>query len=330
MKRIAILILIILLVVLPTTSCGSQVKNETVTIVTTVFPEYDWVKNILGNHTEGIELILLTENGTDLHSFQPTVSDIAKISSCDILICTGGISDTWIDDALKAAPNDERTVIKLMSLLSEDKKLVEQSVHHNTNHDHGHDHNDHHGYDHHEEVYDEHLWLSLKNAKHFCKAITDVLCQKIPEKAAHYTDNCTKYVAKMDKLDSDYAQAVAEADTKNLLFADRFPFSYLTNDYGLTCFAAFPGCSAETEASFETVAFLSNVLNDYSLPAVVILENSEDNLANTVITTAKCKDIRIVSLNSLQSISREDIKNGVTYLDIMKNNLQALCSALNH
>ena len=136
MKKVFFMLLALIVVTVSLPSCGDAAEdNGAITIVTTVFPEYDWVTNILGQAHEDVKVILLTENGTDLHSFQPTVSDIAKISACDIFICTGGVSDAWVEDALSSAPNANRTVIKLMSLLSEEQKLVEQSQHHNTTHD---------------------------------------------------------------------------------------------------------------------------------------------------------------------------------------------------
>lgn len=321
MKKFLLLLLALSLLVAPLSSCQNTEQNDTVTIVTTVFPEYDWVMNILGQQTANVEVILLTENGTDLHSFQPTVGDIAKISTCDILICTGGLSDAWIDDALASSSNEQQTVIRLMSLLSHEEKLVEQSQHHNA---HAHDSEDHH------DSYDEHVWLSLKLAKRFCGAIAEAICQKLPEHAEEYTQNCAAYVAKLDRLDAEYETSVSTAEKHELLFADRFPFTYLTYDYGLSCYAAFPGCSAETEASFETVAFLAETLNKLSLPAVVVLESADLSLAKTVIATSQSQNVRIISLDSLQSVSKLDIQSGISYLDIMKNNLLALESALNH
>ena len=318
MKKVLFVLLALIVVLLPLSSCrDTTVDNETITIVTTTFPEYDWTRNILGEATNGVELILLTENGTDLHSFQLTVSDIATLSECDIFICTGGVSDAWVDDALASAPAKNRTVIKLMSLLSEEQTLVEQSEHHNTQH---HEH---------EDEYDEHVWLSVKNTKSFCLTIAEALCEKLPENADVYAENCESYIAALDELDTAFAHSVTAAETQTLLFADRFPFSYLTHDYGITCYAAFPGCSSETEASFETVAFLAEQVDALALPAVVVLENADLDLAATVIATTKEKAARIVTMNSLQSISKYDIENGATYLDIMKNNLDALCLALN-
>lgn len=303
-------------IILSLSACADTNQNDgKITVVTTVFSEFDWVRQILGDANGAVDLILLTENGTDLHSYQPTVSDMATIASCDLLIYTGGTSDTWIDDALSAAPVAKRQVLRLMDLLSKDEKLTEQSHHHNTEHRH-------------DEAYDEHIWLSVKNAVRFCSAICEVLCQMLPEYAEDYRSNCQSYTDQLKALDSAFATTVSSASVKTLLFADRFPFSYLTHDYGIHCYAAFPGCSSETEASFETVAYLAKTMDELSLPAVVILENSDQKMARTILAATESKAADIVVMDSLQSISHADLKNGVTYLDIMKANLSALKAAL--
>ena len=325
MKKLFALVLVVCVFVIALTSCGTPAKNgKNITIVTTVFPEYDWVRQILGDYSDGIELILLVQNGTDLHSYQPTVSDMAVLSDCDILIRTGGMSDFWIDDALASAPDKDRIVIELMDLMTKSEKLIEQSLHHNKEHSHEHD-----DHGHAEDTHDEHVWLSLKLAARFCQVICDAICEKVPENAEAYLKNCAKYVETLKALDKMYTQNIDQFKEKVLLFADRFPFSYLTHDYGLHCFAAFPGCSAESEASFETIAFLSEQVDRYSLPAVIILENSDQTIAETVIAATDKKNAQIVIMNSLQSVTKKDMQNGVTYLEIMTQNLDAILSSLN-
>lgn len=316
MKRIICICLLLLTVTASLCSCVEpKPSNPAIKIVTTVFPEYDWTRHILGADAEDVELILLCDNGTDLHSYQPTVADMATIATCDILICTGGVSDTWINDALAASPSENRRVIRLMELLSEEEILTEQSHHHNVEH-------------HHDEEYDEHVWLSPRLAVRFCDAICDALSDAMPQNAKTYESNCKAYVAELEALDEAYSLTVGQAPVKTLLFADRFPFSYLTHDYGLECYAAFPGCSSETEASFKTVAFLAERVDALSLPAVIILESSSDELAKTVLTATETKPNEIVVMNSLQSISRNEIENGTTYISIMTENLSALKAAL--
>ena len=316
MNRTFLICLLLVILVIALCSCATPTEDkEAITIVTTVFSEYDWTRQILGNATENIELILLCDNGTDLHSYQPTVADIATITTCDLLICTGGTSDAWIGDALAAAPSDIGRVVRLTELLSEDELLTEQSHHQNAEHHHG-------------EAYDEHVWLSLRLAERFCGAICDALCAVMPENSEMYRDNCKNYIAQLKVLDEEFASVVENASVKTLLFADRFPFSYLTNDYGIECYAAFPGCSSETEASFATVAFLAERIDSLELPAVVILENASDALAKTVLLATSTKPSLIVTMNSLQSVSRADIDSGTTYLSVMKQNLSALKTAL--
>ena len=314
MKKILCLCILFSLLTIFSGCSTHHDKTETITVVTTVFPEYDWTREIIGDGSD-VQLILLTKNGTDLHSYQPTVTDVAAIASCDLLIYTGGVSSSWIDDVLKENPSENRTVIRLMDDLSEDEKLIEQSVHHNTDH-------------HHDEVYDEHIWLSLRLASRFCDTICAALCDLVPEKQDAYRENCAVYIQKLQALDATYQDTVAAATISSLLFADRFPFTYFANDYNLTCYAAFPGCSAETEASFETVSFLIKTVEDLDLPAIVVLENSDRKLAETVLSTTKTEATEIVKMNALQSVSGTDLKNGISYLEIMHQNLAALRIAL--
>lgn len=318
MKRIFCVLLSLLLLASSLASCGGLGESEDkISIVTTVFPEYDWTRQILGEKRNDVELILLTKNGTDLHSYQPSVADMAKITTCDLLIYTGGTSDAWIDEALALHPSEKREVLKLTDLLSEDTLLFEQSEHHN-NAEHHHD----------NEEYDEHVWLSLRLAVSFCDAICDRLSKLMPENEQVYRENCEAYTLQLKALDRAYTDAVEASSLDAVLFADRFPFSYLFHDYSLTCYAAFPGCSSETEASFKTISFLAESMDALSIPAVIVLENSDNTLAQTVINTTAAKTATIVKMNSMQAITREDIDSGIDYLSVMTQNLSALKIAL--
>ena len=321
MKKFLSCFLILILALFSFSSClDQQEKTEKPIIVTTVFAEYDWVRQILGGTVEEVELVLLTENGADLHSYQPTVNDIATIIRCDLLIHTGGVSDAWLNDAIDLPTNENRSVLRLMDLLSHEEKLTEQDhLHHDHDEDCDHDHR-------HE--YDEHVWLSLKLAPRFCDAIADALCQKFPQHKDLYRDNCEKYITEIAKLDRKYEETVANTQNATLLFADRFPFSYLMNDYGITCFAAFPGCSSETETSFKTVSSLAHQVDQFKLPFVVILEKSDRRLAETVIATSNQPQTQIISLNSLQSIDKKEMEKGITYIGVMQNNLNQIAIAL--
>ena len=293
-------------------------------VVATIFPEYDWVREILGEQADNVELTLLLENGVDMHSFQPTMSDILKVSTCDVFIYVGGESDAWVADALKGAGNPDRTAINLMEVLGDRAK--EEEVIEGMQEEDGHD-----GHDHEEQEeleYDEHVWLSLKNTQVFCDAISEALQAADPENAKLYQENTTAYKGKLAALDREYQAAVDQSESKTLLFADRFPFRYLTDDYNLTYYAAFTGCSAETDASFETITFLAGKLDELKLPVVFVIENSDGKVAKAVVENTNTRDQKILTLNSMQSVTSDEINAGTTYLSIMKENLKTLKEAL--
>lgn len=343
MKKILSVSLAVLMLAGILTGCGNQPdsKNEKLSVVTTIFPEYDWVRNILGDKAEDAELTMLLGKGVDLHSFQPTADDIIKISRCDLFIYVGGESDEWVEDALKEATNKDMVVIDLLDVLGDAVKEEEvKEGMEAEEHDHDHeDEEEEHDYDHengqeeehgHEEEaeYDEHVWLSLKNAAVLVGAISDALVSLDAENADRYTANTAAYIEKLNALDASYKAAVDSAKTKTVLFGDRFPFRYLVDDYGLDYYAAFVGCSAESEASFETVAFLANKLDELGLSAVLTLEGSDHRIAETVVSASERRSAQILSMNSMQSTTAEDIKNGATYLSIMEKNLDVLTDAL--
>lgn len=293
-------------------------------VVATIFPEYDWVREILGEQADNVDLTLLLANGVDMHSFQPTMADILKVSTCDVFIYVGGESDAWVADALKGAGNPDRTAINLMEVLGDWAK--EEEVVEGMQDEDGHDGHDHEKLE--ELEYDEHVWLSLRNTEVFCDAISKVLQAADPEHAKLYEENTTAYKEKLAALDREYQTAVDQSGSKTLLFADRFPFRYLTDDYNLTYYAAFTGCSAETDASFETITFLAGKLDELKLPAVFIIENSDGKVAKAVIENTNTRDQKILTLDSMQSVTSEEIDAGTTYLSIMEENLKTLKEAL--
>ena len=310
-------------------SCGSKQgekagENNKLSIVTTVFPEYDWVKNVLGDNPAGAEVTLLLDNGVDLHSYQPTAEDILKISTCDMFIYVGGESDEWVDDVLETANNKDMAVINLMEALGDsvkEEELVEgmQGEEEEEEGEEGEE----------EEVeYDEHVWLSLKNAVKLVDSISVSLQAIDADNASVYADNAKAYEDKLKALDSDFAAAVSAGTADTLLFGDRFPFRYLTDDYGLSYYAAFVGCSAETEASFETITFLANKVDELGLKNVMTIEGADKSIAETIVSNTASKDQKILSLDSMQSVTNKDIEAGVTYLSIMENNLAVLTEAL--
>ena len=477
-----------------------EASADKLKIVTTIFPEYDWVRQIAGDQISNMELTMLLDNGVDLHSYQPTADDIMKISDCDIFVYVGGESDEWVEDALKEAVNKDMQVINLLEVLGDSVKTEEMvEGMQETEHDHDHskevstfeddevqdrslsdwagswqsaypfaldgtlddafaamaeegkmtadeyktyyqngyktdianididgDHieftyedgkkvgsdykyvgyyiqnwstgtkaamyrfeaedkesgapvyiefNDHmiepaaaehfhirmsnesfdaivdpenswptffpadmtgeeicehlEGHDHeHEEEADEHVWLSLKNAQILSNAIASALETADPANKETYAANAASYVEKLAALDEQYQEAVNSASQKTLLFGDRFPFRYLVDDYGLSYYAAFAGCSAESEASFETISFLAKKVDELGLKNVMTIEKSDQKIAKTIIENTKDKNQNILTLDSMQSTTSDDVANGTTYLSVMENNLNVLKEAL--
>ena len=317
---------------------NSAVNSGAPKIVTTIFPEYDWVTNILGQNPANAELTMLLSSGADLHSYQPTVADIMKISTCDLFVYVGGESDKWVDDALKEAVNKDMVVINLLETLGDkvkEEELVEGMQGEDEEHEHHHDHDEadghheHHHDDEEEEAeYDEHVWLSLKNAAILCDAIADAVCKIDAPNAATYKANAASYIAKLNALDAKYTEVVANSAVKTVLFGDRFPFRYLVDDYGLSYYAAFVGCSAETEASFETIAFLAKKVDELSLGTILTIDGNNHKIAQTIAQNTKAKNQKILMLDSMQSVTSKDVKNGANYLSIMEKNLETLKTAL--
>lgn len=323
MKKVIAVILSALMLAALFAGCSSEnndSENAKLSIVVTTFPQYDWVREILGDKINEVDLTLLLDNGVDLHSFQPTADDIIKISGCDLFIYVGGESDSWVEDALKQTANEKLSTVNLMDALGDFVKEEEiKEGMESEEEDDGED----------ELEYDEHIWLSLKNAKILCGVIADKLSEINSADADVYKSNADIYIDRLNTLDNEYEKAVSESETKTLLFADRFPFRYLADDYSLEYYAAFVGCSAETEASFETIKFLAGKVDELGLTSVLKIDNSDGKIAQTVIDSTKNKNQSIISLNSMQAVTLNDVQNGAKYIDIMEQNLNALKTALN-
>ena len=336
-------------------------ENKNLQIVTTIFPEYDWVMNILGNNPANAEVTMLLDNGADLHSYQPTASDILKISTCDVFVYVGGESDEWVDDVLKEATNKDMIVVNLMEALGDsvkEEEIIEgmeghdhehehdhdEDEEHDHEHDEDHDHDEHdhdeddhdhedHDHEHHHEEgeieYDEHVWLSLKNAAVLVSSISEAIAKADSANAATYQANASAYIDKLNALDKEYSDMVGAAARNVLVFGDRFPFRYMIDDYSLVYYAAFVGCSAESEASFETITFLAGKVDENSLTSVITIEGKEHKIAETIISNTATKDQKILTLDSMQTTTMDDVKNGTTYLSIMESNYEVLKEALN-
>ncbi|MBQ6413473.1 MAG: zinc ABC transporter substrate-binding protein [Ruminococcus sp.] len=340
MKKLIALLLVVLMTASLFAACGgtpadnkAETKSngsdtsatDSIKVVTTIFPIYDWVREVAQDDVD-INLDLLLDNGVDLHSYQPTAKDIMDISDCDIFIYVGGESDEWVDDTLAQADNKNMTVLDLMDILG-DKAKEEEVKEGMQENDHEHEEGKE---EEHEEgpEYDEHVWLSLKNTSLFVDKIAEALGKVDTQHAADFTANAAAYTEKLNALDAQYQQAVDNASVKTLLFGDRFPFRYLTDDYGLDYYAAFVGCSAESEASFETISFLSGKVDELNLKSIMQIETSDGSIAKTVKENTKTKDQQILTLDSIQNVTSDRVQAGETYLSVMESNLTVLKQAL--
>ncbi|MDO5112404.1 MAG: metal ABC transporter substrate-binding protein [Clostridia bacterium] len=323
MRRMLACLLAVLMITGMLCACAAAPETETnakgIRIVCTIFPIYDWTREILGSHMAENDVTMLLKNGTDMHSYQPSAQDMIQVSACDLFIYVGGESDRWVEDALQEAANSDRIVLNLLDVLggaAKEEELSEGMEKEADSAEEG------------ETAYDEHVWLSVKNAMRFCAAIEKALASLDPSNAADYEANARAYMQELTTLDEAYAQAVSDAQQKTLLFGDRFPFRYLTEDYGIAYYAAFAGCSAETEASFGTIAFLAEKVDELGLPAVLTIEGAQHAIAKTIVQSTRDKDQAVLTLDSMQSVTQEDMQQGASYLSIMEENLAVLWEAL--
>ncbi|MDE6775073.1 MAG: metal ABC transporter substrate-binding protein, partial [Ruminococcus sp.] len=249
--------------------------------------------------------------------FQPTADDIIKISDCDIFIYTGGESDEWVEDALANARNKNIKILNMLDVIAD--SAVEEEVKEGMDEKHNHD-------DGHDTEYDEHIWLSLNNAEKCVSEIWKAVYSADEENSALYTNNAKQYIDEIKNLDSDF-HTLFDDNPQTLIFGDRFPFRYFTEDYGLDYYAAFSGCSADTEASFETITFLSQKVDELNSGTVFTIENSDCAVADAVIANTKSKSQNTAVLDSIQSVNSAQIEDGATYLGIMNKNYDILNEA---
>jgi len=343
MKRLVSVITALLICATFVAACSAQAEDPTtpalqgvgaleeansedpqrIRIICTIFPLYDWTRQIIGEENlDRFDLTFLINSGIDLHSFNPSVSDIARIKTSDVFIYIGGHSDSWVENVLRGASPDlvAMNMLDILAELTDEQPLLDGFCEVDCDDDHDHNFELPHA--------DEHVWLSLSRAITLCAAIADMLAELDPENALIYADNASAYIAELSSLDARFQAAVNEANVTTLVFADRFPFRYMFNDYGLTYYAAFRGCSAESEASFVTIISLANRINQLGLSTVLVTESSNQSIARTVISNTETADQRILVLNAVHSVTVSEARTGVTYLSLMENNLVVLHEAL--
>ena len=309
--------------------CGARKSedNGKITVLCTMFPQYDWLSEIVGE-SEKIELSLIIQNGTDPHSYEPTAADILAISKADMIVYLGGESDRWVSEALERSDNKDIVRVELSKCEGVELHDISSASEGHSHGGHGHEHHDHEGHDH--GTLDEHIWLSLNNAKAACKALAEEVSALDEDGAETYAENAKKYIERLDALDGEYKKAVESIaqEERFLLFCDRFPFVYLLEDYGIEYAAAFEGCSADADADFETVLRLIKEADEHSLSAVAVTESSDRALAMTVLSSSRQGGGEIIVFNSLQSVNKKQIAEGISYLSVMEDNLKALKRAL--
>ena len=318
-KKLALSALIMAIPVL-FTSCGAYVNtpsDDRLSVVATIFPQYDFAAQIGGDK---IKLKMLTTPGGESHSYEPTPQDIKAVRDCDIFICAGGESDIWYNTVLKSLNSENVTVISLMECVGD--RLKEEEITEGMRGE---------KYtladsEEEETEYDEHVWTSLINAQIISQKIGDTMSLLDEKNADFYKENTEAYIKSLGELDEKYRAAVEKAENKTLVFGDRFPFRYLFDDYGLNYYAAFPGCSTDSDVSAKTMLFLINKINEEKLPAVYYIEFSARRIADTISDETKAEPLLF---HSCHTISKSDFENGVTYLSLMEQNLENLKRGLN-
>ncbi len=299
-------------------SCQERnADNGKIKIVCTLFPQYDWLSNIVGN-SDTVELSLLVSNGADIHSYQPTAMDIMKIADCDMIVY-GGDNELWVNEAIERSGRQDIRAIATAQIEGVTLRQVSSSSH---THEHGHSHE-------HNHTVDEHLWLSLKNAITISEALCEEVCMLDEENAVQYQKNTEQYINELLQLDRDFEESTREAKNKFMIFADRFPFVYLLSDYEIEYSAAFEGCTTDADADFDTVVRLIEESELHNAKYLAVCENANLSLAKTVIGSAKHAKMEIVVLNSLQAVTREQIDNGISYISAMRENLKIIQAVIN-
>ena len=313
MKRLKILLLFILIISAVLGSCTNDrtgtPDDGRIKIVTTIFPLYDFTREITGDKAS---VKMLLPPASESHSFEPSPQDIIEIQNCDIFIYTGGESDSWVKEILKSADTSNMKIIAVIDCTEAvEETLLEGMQPEEEDSD--------------EAEYDEHIWTSPRNAKLIVQYITDAVCAADSENESIYRQNTAEYLKKLDVLDAEFQKISNSAVRRVLVFGDRFPFRYFADAYGYECYAAFPGCSTETEPSAATLKFLINKIRDEKIPVIFHIELSNMKIAETISEETGAK---VLLLHACHNISKEDFESGRSYIDLMTENITNLREAV--
>ena len=323
MRRVISLLMATLLLfsVFALASCGTgnpKKDNEKPVIVCSIFPQYDFVRQIVGDKAE---VILLQKNGTDMHSFEPTPGNILDICRADIFVIVDRGAEGWVDGVLEAAGNDSLTLIEMSSFCHLLEEETPESIRGDHDHSHSHDH-DHGDGESCAISFDEHMWMSIENVIHTVEGICDTLSANFSENADEFTKNTERYIEELEALDSEFAALNLEG--KKFIVADRFPFLYLAREYGLDYLAAFPGCSDQTHSSFEVMTYLIGEVKEHN---VGVIFKTEDENAHIATQLSDSTGAKIYTLYSCQSITKAELDRGESYISLMRKNLETMKEA---
>ena len=307
MKRLLTLLLCAALVLCALACDQSQPDSGKPTVVCTIFPQYDFVRQIAGDR---VNLVMLCTPGSEVHGFDPTLSEMSMILECDLFIYVGGETDRWAEDLLHKNGKDLNAVALVDLVETVDEELVPGMQ----------------GEAEDEPEADEHVWTSPKNAVRIVEGLCDALCALLPDEADAMRTNADAYVKELASLDSDFHAMMQTATRGTVVFAERFPFRYLCDDLGLRYYAALPGCSSNEEVSLSTVSYLIDRVRDEQIPYVFTIEFSDGRIAHTIADATGCG---VLELHSCHNVSRADFEAGITYLDLMRQNLANLQKAVN-
>lgn len=312
MKRTAAILIALTLLCLPLAGCGAEAAEEAdgISVVATVFAPYDFARQLVGDRGE---VTLLLPPGSEAHSYEPSPKDIIEIQNCDVFIYVGGVSDAWVTDVLESVGDGVRTVTLMDCVELLEEEHVEGMEIDEHEHDDG------------EVEYDEHVWTSPRNAKLICEKIAAALSEADPEGEAEYSAALEGYCAELDELDAAFTDVVANGVRNTIVFGDRFPLLYFAKAYGLEYYAAWPGCADEAEPSAATVAFLIDKVNEENIPVVFHIELSNEDMADTICEATGAEKLLF---SACHNVTRAQFEEGVTYLDLMWQNVDALKEAL--